>query len=409
MANKTILFVTPELSYSGTPRSTLRMCKVARQIGYNVAIWSAEQGPFEREFRSQGFSVRIVPFTKLRDQEIIALIKTFDLAVCNTILTDEFARVSCRYVPTVWYIREATNVPYFINNEVRRQDWLENSRDIVCVSEYASKALQQYTKHKISIFKNCVEDEADKYTKVTPGSGQTVRFIQLGTIEYRKGYDVLLQAFQQLPPPYQKKAELFFAGRIIAPEADYAQNILQKTEKMDSVTYLGELTGSDVMKTFAEMDVVVVASRDESCSLVALEGAMMSKPLIVTENVGANYIVKEDNGIIVKTGSARCLQDSIMRMIDLKESLKDMGNRSRVYYEEMASMDIYRREMEKLFSRSKRKNSIFFIPECIRNKMISSEIVFKYRQNKKRGRKYLLYWFLFGCIRRGKRLLSFWK
>ena len=53
MANKTILFVTPELSYSGTPRSTLRMCKVARQIGYNVAVWSAEPGPFEKEYLVQ--------------------------------------------------------------------------------------------------------------------------------------------------------------------------------------------------------------------------------------------------------------------------------------------------------------------------------------------------------------------
>ena len=396
MDKKTILFVTPELPYTGAPRSMLRMCKVAREIGYDVVVWSAEPGPFEKEYHAQGFSVKIVPYAQASEPEIIELIKTFDLAVCNTIVTDEFARVCCRYIPTVWYIREATNVPVFTDGEARRLDWLENSHDIVCVSEYAAKALRQYTQHRIKVFRNCVEDEADKYTKITPGSMQRVRFIQLGTIEYRKGYDVLLEAFQQLPPQYREKAELFFAGRVIAPEVDYAQRIISEAEKLDNVTYLGELTGTDVMKTLAEMDVVVVASRDESCSLVALEGAMMSKPLILTENIGANYIVKNDNGFIVKTGDAYSLQDAIRKMIDKKACLKKMGDRSRVYYEEMASMKQYSQEMEKLFDQCKKRNNFFFFFERMRNRMLSCDKVYLFHQHRKKGRRHVLHWILHG-------------
>ena len=36
-------------------------------------------------------------------------------------------------------------------------------------------------------------------------------------------------------------------------------------------------------------------------SLVALEGAMLSKPLIVTENVGASCMVSNANGLVGST------------------------------------------------------------------------------------------------------------
>ncbi|WP_139025413.1 glycosyltransferase family 4 protein [Acetonema longum] len=49
------------------------------------------------------------------------------------------------------------------------------------------------------------------------------------------------------------------------------------------------------------MDAFVIVSRDESCSLVALEWAMMGTPLIVSGNVGA------DNGWVVETGTHKSL------------------------------------------------------------------------------------------------------
>ena len=41
---KKLLFVTHMLKYTGSPRSTLRMCKVALELGYKVSVWSAEDG-----------------------------------------------------------------------------------------------------------------------------------------------------------------------------------------------------------------------------------------------------------------------------------------------------------------------------------------------------------------------------
>ena len=143
------------------------------------------------------------------------------------------------------------------------------------------------------------------------------------------------------------------------------------------------LTGDDKARRLSEMDVVVVASRDESCSLVVLEAAMLSKPIIVTENVGAKYMVMPDNGMIVKTGDVGSLREAIVKMINNKGRLAEMGKRSRLYYDEKANMDIYRKEMEILYNECERKGGLRFRMECLANHVMTSDklarLLFRFR------------------------------
>lgn len=348
-AVKTILFVSPEMIYTGAPRSLLRMCKVASYLGYRVKVWSAKNGSFISEFNKNNFTVEIVPDNTLNDH--ISEIKSFDMAVCNTIVTSKYAALCCQYIPTVWYIREATNIPDFIRNDPERAYILKNSRDIYVVSDYAARALEIYADHPVSVVNNCVEDETDMALPYIPGTGEKIKFVQFGTIEYRKGYDVLLAAYKAMPENYRNASELYFAGGFINSGTPFASYLFGKTEGVSGVHYLGVVKGEQKkIETLSGMDVVVVASRDESCSLVALEGAMLSKPLIVTQNVGAKYMVSENNGFIVETGNVESLSNAMMKLIDMKADLAEMGKSSRVMYEKYASMKSYIGNMSTLYS-----------------------------------------------------------
>lgn len=350
--DKKILFVTPELIYTGAPRSLLRMCKVALELGYYPLVWSAKQGPFIDEYKKAGISVSIVPENQLSNRETIEIIKSCKMAVCNTIVTDKYADLCSKYIPTVWYIREATNIPDFLKGNQQREEILRKSKAICCVSEYAAKAISKYNKNNIMIIHNCVEDESNLATSYVCGSGDTIKFVQFGTMEYRKGYDILVAAYKLMPLEYQEKVELFFAGGFINSGAPYCSYLFSEIKDCHNIHYLGIVKGEEnKIKTLSEMDVVVVASRDESCSLVALEGAMLSKPLIVTENVGAKYMV-EDNGIIVKNDNVISLRDAMMFMVDNKLKLNSMGKKSRNMYENFASMDQHISDMKQLYSLS---------------------------------------------------------
>lgn len=351
---ETILFISPEMIYAGAPRSLLRTAKIAQKLGYNVLVWTAKDGPFIKEFQDELIDVEIVDIKKAASSKYTTIIKNAKLIYCNTIVTDDYVRlVKSLHKPVIWFIREATNIPDFCRNKKERLETLKQVDDIYCVSDYAADAIRKYTARNISILRNCVEDEVNLALPYEPSKTEKIKFVQFGTIEYRKGYDVLLKAYKMLSPEFKSQAELYFAGGFVNSGTPFCSYLFTEMQNEEGVKYLGLIQGeSEKIQTLSQMDVVVVASRDESCSLVALEGAMLSKPLIVTENVGAKYIVKDSNGVIVKTGDACSLKNAMEYMIRNRSKFQEMGKRSRTLYEKEASIDKHVKDLKAAFERA---------------------------------------------------------
>ena len=356
-----ILLVSHELTYTGAPHSLLRICRILKNLGYYIELWCPKDGEFKREFISCKVPVKIIQSEEIRKKAYINKIKTFDLAILNTIFTDEFLRVIGRYIPTMWFIREATNIPKCCEKNPKRFNLLSTYKNLYCVSEYAANYIKKYNSH-VQIINNCVEDFSSLQNKRDDSS--KVRFIQLGTIEYRKGYDVLLNAFEAMPLEYQEQSELYFAGQCRQGDffRRYWTRILSQIKRNEKIIYLGEIKDVEKkIKTLSQMDVVVVASRDESCSLVALEGTMMSKPLIVTENVGAKYMVTEETGYIVNSDDIQALKEAMMKMIDNRQNLPKMGRLSRKRYEQYASIEKHTKDLQNLIQKQMRnKDSMLY-------------------------------------------------
>lgn len=348
-----ILLVSPEMIHAGAPRSLLRMSKVIRSLGFEPVVWTMKAGPFVRLFEEQGIRVHVVDPATLSASNIKAMLTDVRLAICNTVVTDAYVRALEPLVPVVWYIREAANLPDFVRTDAARLDTVRNSRNICCVSEYAASQLARFTDGPIEVVRNSVEDVAELAEPYRYRDGGRFRFVQLGTIEHRKGYDLLVAAYRALPTEYRDQAEIHFAGGFINSGTSYSSYLFGEIAKTENVYYHGLITNEkDKVALLSQMDAVVVASRDESCSLVALEGAMLAKPLIVTENVGAKYMVVPENGLVVESGSVEALRDALMSMMDRDEStVAGMGAASRRRYDQLASMDAYRGELAALISR----------------------------------------------------------
>lgn len=347
-----ILFISPEMVYAGAPRSLLRMCKVAIEMGFEPVVWTAKSGPFISEFEAIGLRVSVVVPKDLTPTRVEALVEDgVELAICNAVVTDGYVRALEGEIPLVWYIREAANLPDFFRSSTERMETIAASRSICSVSEYAAEAISRYASHPIAVVRNSVEDISDLAPEYKASKSRRHRFVQLGTIEHRKGYDVLVAAFKSLPPDYQDRAELHFAGGLINSGSSFSSYLFGQVKGEPHIHYHGLISDDrEKIELLSQMDTVVVASRDESCSLVALEGAMLSKPVIVTENVGAKYIVSNDSGQVVAAGDVAALRSALMWMIDREvDELTAMGAASRHNYEQLASMDSYRREIGQLF------------------------------------------------------------
>ena len=120
----------------------------------------------------------------------------------------------------------------------------------------------------------------------------------------------------------------------------------------DTIFYHGEIQNRDeLIEFYKEMDVIIVASRDESCSLVALEAAMMGKVLIVSQNVGAQYLVKHINGFIFQTGNIEQLAKGMKKYAKTHWLNKMRGKVSRYLYQKYASQRFYFKQLKMVIGR----------------------------------------------------------
>lgn len=156
----------------------------------------------------------------------------------------------------------------------------------------------------------------------------------------RKAIDIICPAFASLDTD---KAELHIIGKILEDAAETKQ----KYQNNSNIIWHGAINNSQQKnQLFNQMDVFIIPSRDESCSLVAIEAAMLSKPIVVSKNVGAKYLIDEGvNGFIVKTEDINDLSQKMQYFIDNKDKIPAMGQKSRENYLQTSTMEVFEKNI----------------------------------------------------------------
>lgn len=334
-----ILLVSHEMTYTGAPQSLLRIADVLLNNGYQVEVWTLTKGPLKKEYEAKGIRVITIEFPRQK-KGLVTRLKEYSLVLANTIFCAEFAFFAQEHVRTVLYIREAKNIPWILETNKMDPEWLLGAENIVCVSEYAREFLKEaYGIQDVSVIHNFVEDffgsvwDKEQHKKVSSdeiaGQEDITDFIVSGTVEPRKGQDVAVEAFLKLPEELRKIARLHIVGSMPTWAADYHRELKLGTQ--ENVVYHGEYKDrGKLYELYRDMDVFLVTSTDESCSLVALEAAMLGKPLLVTENTGAKYIVGEE--CILPTKDIETLCKSMQDCILHAEKWRTCGKENRERY-----------------------------------------------------------------------------
>lgn len=334
--NKRILLINFEMSLTGSPRALLNLAIGLKTLGYNVDVWSMNPGPFETEFEKEDIKVRIINFTEENKKNLGVKIRKYKFVIANTVFCAAFASFAKEYTKTILYIMEAANLTQLV------QDCYLNPNDIIeadyvlCVSEYSKQRIMNaYPIKRIDILQNYIEPwyKEEKFQK----SDNIIRFLVSGTIEYRKGQDVAEEAFLMLPDELQNHSELHFIG--LTPEwaLNYQKELYKKqNERIKFHNVISDK--NELFDFYNSMDVIIIASRDESCSLIALEGAMLKKALLVTENTGAKYVVHNPE-CILPTSDVLALANAMKRYINDPKKIISEGNANYCLYKERASKE----------------------------------------------------------------------
>ena len=337
-----ILLVTHELTYTGAPAALLRMAKGLKKLGYKVDIWSFLDGEFRSEFEKEGFSVTIVPYPNCDVSTIPASVQSYQLIVANTIFTAPFAYLVMQYANTVLYLREAMNLPGILTGTSLSPDVISDADHVTCVSDYAGEFIyKEYHPKDLMVLPDHVEDEYVDTHNTASEKDKRVCFIISGSLEPRKGQKFAIEAFRQLPDEIGRQAELHIIGR----RPEWSRNYWEKLPSEDTNIFMHEeiTDRQELISLYKSMDVFLIPSTDESLSLVALEGAMLGKPVIMSDHVGAKtYFASED---VFPSGDSDALRNLMTEYIVSDEKRTAAGIRNRLSYEQNMTEDIYLREL----------------------------------------------------------------
>ena len=334
-----ILLVSHEMTYTGAPRSLLNIAKILKKSGTEVDVWTLKKGDFQREFEKEQIPVSILSKTIGEDR-----LRQYQLIILNTFFTAHLVERFQKITRTVLYIREGRNIPALVRDCGLHMEHIQNAKEVVCISEYAEAFIRENCMpHKLSVLHNFVKDDYEGQLNLV--SDGRIHFLLSGTYEERKGFDIAIAAFLCMPEELKKVTRLHIAGQM--PE--WSRGFWERLRAIYDERIIEHGMIADEEKRLAlyrKMNVFVIPSRDEACSLVALEGAMLGKALIMSEHVGAQYLDKRKK-YIYPTEDVEALCRKMCEATSRRELLI-RGMEMRRAYKQAATEKVYKKEFLKM-------------------------------------------------------------
>lgn len=144
----------------------------------------------------------------------------------------------------------------------------------------------------------------------------------MGRLNLIKGPDLLLQAFMIVRRSFPKY-HLVFVG----PDGgmlDSLRETVARADLNDYVHFLGYLGGLDKSAAYRSADLLVVSSRQEAMSIVAIEAGICGTPALITDKCGLGEVCSIDTKLEVPA-SVEGLSKGILSLLDDAVALKQTG------------------------------------------------------------------------------------
>ena len=170
----------------------------------------------------------------------------------------------------------------------------------------------------------------------------------MGRLNTIKGPDLLLEAFAQVSGRFSGH-HLVFAG----PDGGMLAELTASAERLGlshRVHFLGHVDGGEKAGAYRSAQLLVVPSRQEAMSIVALEAGISGTPVLLTDQCGFDEIAALDPRLVVPACSEG-LAAGLLALLGNAEELQQIGLRTRAFVRKKYAwptiitryVDLYRR------------------------------------------------------------------
>lgn len=158
----------------------------------------------------------------------------------------------------------------------------------------------------------------------SPGTADAPLIAFLGRLAPIKGPDLLLEAFAELGQTHPA-ARLVMAGSDFGERATL-EATAQRLGIADRVEFPGNLQPNDKYPLLSAADFLVIPSRKEAMTIVALEAGLMGTPVLLTDQCGFDEVERIGGGRVVRVDS-RAIAEGMRQMLAQRKTLPAQGQR----------------------------------------------------------------------------------
>ncbi|MFS3136323.1 glycosyltransferase [Gluconacetobacter sacchari] len=334
---KDILLLSHDLTGSGAPKVLYDIAQTLTKEGHYVLVMSPSDGVFRKRLQNANIDVIIDPLCIDGHDSFIGLAKNFDIVLCNTIVTWKIPPKLSGLTDVYLYSHESDLINYFADTQPEFTKSLKSATGLLAAGPLTAKSLTRLTGMVPYILPGCAEQQKGRSR---PDTSKVIVAIA-GTYEPRKGQDLAISAYNNLPSEYKNIVEMKFAGR--TNDKIFRQAIEEMAENHRNVTFFDELGHEDIQNFLSDADIILVPSRDDPLPLVSMEALALGKILICADTVGTSQYIEDGvSGFVISPLSPENIKNTLIRAIKNRTKWTEISSKGVKIYEKYFSPGVFR-------------------------------------------------------------------
>lgn len=354
-SQKNILLISHDLSLSGAPLVLFETARHLQRSGYFVCVMAPHLGGMLDNYQNAQIPVIIDPHVLDHPEIQKHSWAPFHLVLANTVLAWRCVHLSSGLgKPCVWLIHESSfGLAHLISIGPSATGTFELADEVIVPSHSTAVIYQQLRRAgPIRSIPYGIEDPETVVASTPPfqRSQGRLHIVMVGTIEQRKGPDLLLSALLVLPEALQARFEVFLVGRHLFPE--YLAELTRTLRDLPNVHVVGEVARPVGLAYIKHADVFVCASREETGPIVLVEAMALGKAVISTRVGAASEIITHgESGYLIDIDDHRALAGILVELLNKPEEIESVGKAARATFERHLKIERYGNELARIFDR----------------------------------------------------------
>ena len=170
----------------------------------------------------------------------------------------------------------------------------QHTQQIIAVSKNLQSRIKYHLGKESVVVHNTVGKEFLEAPEAE-APDKLIKFVAVGNLIFRKGYDLLIQAFTDLDLPHDS-----WVLNIIGDgeEEETLQHHINTANLQNNIFLLGKKNKKEIVNFLTSSHVFMMPSRNENFSVAILEALACGLPIVASDCGGVRDCINDSNGII---------------------------------------------------------------------------------------------------------------